>query len=393
MATRPLLALALTLFACQPGMSTATSTPDASTPEPAVPSTGAEDASAPEATPESGEPPIAAGPPAPTEPAEPYDPYGPVSAELTQRFSDIESDPRPDELTRNSHYWISNEHSQWLWYPRVDGVGGAYIGVGTDQNYMIAGWAKSDFIVMMDFDQAIVNLHAVYAAMFEKAETPAAFLDLWEEEREAEVRGWLETRYADDERKDDIIRAHKIARKLVRARLRRLARRYEERGIPTFVSDQAQYDHIRQLSANGRIVAVRGDLTADLTMQQIGDALADSKLELGVLYLSNAEQYFEYEAGFRRNILALPFQDDAVILRTLGWNSHGFVEGEEYHYNLQAAANFVGWLRQSRVRSSGRLLRQKTATETPGYSILDKAPEVSSEPPEIADFARPRPTP
>src|SRR5690606_38689218 len=120
-------------------------------------------------------------------------------------------------------------------------------------------------------------------------------------------------------------------------------------GIPTFVSDQSHYDHIRKLSANGRIVAVRGDLTAARTMQQIGDALADSKLPLGVLYLSNAEQYFNYEADFRRNILALPVSDDAVVLRTLGWNSHGFVAGEEYHYNLQGASNFTGWLKQSRV--------------------------------------------
>ena len=325
----------------------------------------------------------------PTEPTAPADPYGALSPELTSRFAGIEADPRPEELTRNSHYWVSNERSQFLWWESTRDVGGAYVGVGTDQNYMLAGWAKSDLVILMDFDQAIVNLHGVYEILFAKAETPEAFVDLWSEDNEAKVQDWIEQAYPDAEARAPIARAHKIARKIVHSRLRRLERQYPPLNIPTFATDQGHYDHIRKLWANGRVFAVRGDLTADKTLQQIGQALRASDHELGVLYLSNAEQYFDYGAGFRRNILALPFAENSIVLRTLGWSSHGFVEGEEYHYNRQSGRNFAQWMKVNRVTKLGRLLRQKTPTEVDGNSVLDREPEVDERPPEIAAESAP----
>lgn len=318
------------------------------------------------------------------EPLAPVDPLGPLSDETRTVFEAIQADPKPAEITRNSHYWVSNERSQFLWHDAVKGIGGAFIGVGTDQCYMLAGWAESDLLVLMDFDQAIVNLHQVYGVVLAKAETPAEFVELWTEENEAKVQGWIEAAYPDASARKPIARAHHIARKLVRMRLKRIVRQYPPLGIPTFVTDQGQYDHIKTLWANGRVFSMRGDLTADKAMQQIGQALSETKLELGLLYLSNAEQYFEYTPAFRRNVLSLPFSATGMVLRTLGWNSTGFVAGEEYHYNRQSGRNFQGWLKQSRVSKLGRLLRKKTDTDIPGNSILDREPEVSENPPEVA---------
>ena len=389
--SRPLLISLSTLLlagaACEPGEQV-TTTPDA---KPDAAETGDESVSAPAGGPTE----IAANTepePAPEpEPATPADPYGPVSDEVRARFAAIESDPKPPELTRNSHYWVSNERSQFVWHEalsKVGGVGGAYIGVGTDQNYMLAAWAKSDFIVLMDFDQAIVNLHQAYKVFFAAAATPEAFLELWSEDKEAEGQKLIEAAYPDAQEREPIARAYKIARKLVYLRLKRLKRQYPALDIPTFISDQAQYDHIRKLWANGRVVAIRGDLTAAKTMQQIGYALQDSDMKLGVLYFSNAEQYFEYTPQVRRNILAQPFADNSLVLRTLGWQSHGFIDGEEYHYNLQSGTNFAGWMQTSMVPKAGRLLRYKTATEVEGSSIIDQPPQQSQRLPDIAPEQR-----
>src|SRR5690606_20098978 len=121
-----------------------------------------------EGSPEAGEP--AAEPttlakaetatPAPAEP-EAVDPLGPLPDEVRARFEGLPRDPKPDALVRNSHYWISNELNQDLWYEHVADLGGAYLGVGTDQNYLLAGWAKSDLVVVVDFDEAIADLHQV----------------------------------------------------------------------------------------------------------------------------------------------------------------------------------------------------------------------------------------
>jgi hypothetical protein len=334
----------------------------------------------------------AGDPTPPPEPEPPADPYGPVSDEVQARFAGIESDPKPPELTRNSHYWVSNERSQFLWYEALSnkgGIGDAYIGVGTDQNYMLAGWAKSNFIVLMDFDQAIVNLHQAYRVFFAAADTPEDFLALWTEEKEAEGQKLIAAAYPNKEERKPIARAYKIARKLVYLRLKRLKRQYPPLNIPTFVTDQEQYDHIKKLSANGRVHAVRGDLTADQTMQQIGIALRDSDMKLGVLYFSNAEQYFEYTPAVRRNVLAQPFSDASMVVRTLGWESHGFVDGEEYHYNIQAGLNFAGWMKTSMVSKAGRLLRHKTMTDIPGNSVIKGEPQQSARLPEIAEEQRP----
>ena len=42
--------------------------------------------------------------------------------------------------------------------------------------------------------------------------------------------------------------------------------------MPTFLDDQEQYDHIRSLWATGRVLAIRGDLTADQTMLDLAEA-------------------------------------------------------------------------------------------------------------------------
>jgi len=339
-----------------------------------------------EATPEAAVPAKTADP-EPTEPepeAEP-DPYGPLPAEVAERFASIPRDPKPDSLIRNSHYWISNEVNQQIWYDHVVDKGGAYLGVGTDQNYLLAGWAKSDLIVVVDFDIYIVDLHRVYQLFFEEAETHEDFLMRWSPEREEEGLALIDERYAEREDYDRVRKAYKIARQLVWARLRNVKKAYDKRGIGTFISDQEQYDHIRTLAKSGRIFAVRGDFTANETMVGVQKAMKDSDLDFHVVYLSNVEQYIDYGPEFRRNLGLLPVSDDGVIVRTLGWGAFGFAEGEEYHYNVQPLPKFTAWLQQSRVKNLPNMLHFRTRTEIQGLSLLDGEVRVSKRPPTIAE--------
>ena len=128
----------------------------------------------------------------------------------------------------------------------------------------------------------------------------------------------------------------------------------------------------------------RTQLDAERAMRDVAAALEAAQIPLNVLYLSNAEQYFDLIPSYRRNIAELPFGEHAWVLRTLGWSVHGFVEGEEYHYNMQPGRNFARWMRTRRVKHTGHMLTKKRATDTPGSSILDHVPEPSSRPPELA---------
>ncbi|MCH9684795.1 MAG: hypothetical protein K0V04_25390 [Deltaproteobacteria bacterium] len=313
------------------------------------------------------------------------DPLAPLPKEVFERFANLPRDPKPDSLIRNSHYWISNELNQQLWHPHIADLGGAYLGVGTDQNYMLAGWAKSDLIVVVDFDIAIVDLHRVYTLFFEHAETFEDFMARWSPEREEEGLTLIDDNYAERDDYKRIRKAYKIARKLVWARLRTVRKAYTALGIPTFITDQAQYDHIRTLSRNGRIFAVRGDFTANETMMAVADAMTESGFAFNVIYLSNVEQYIDYTPEFRRNLSRQPVGDKGMVVRTLGWSAFGFAPEEEYHYNVQPAPKFTEWLKVSRVTNLPRMLHYRTRTDIEGLSLLDGEVRVAKRPPKIAE--------
>lgn len=301
-----------------------------------------------------------------------------------RRFAAIRSDPAPAELVHDSHYWISNEHSHFVWHAGLQGLGGAFLGVGTDQNYLLAGWARSELLLLVDFDAAIVELHHAYRVAFETCETPAEFMRMWTKAGADVHTARIVEAYPEAETQALVLRAQKRARTIVHARLRKTLALYAARGISTYLDDQAQYDHLRQLWRDGRVYPIRGDLTGDATIVDAGAALKATGLPLKVLYLSNAEQYFDYGPSFRRNIIALPMDERSQVLRTLGWRGHGFVEGEQYHYSTQSGANFAAWMRSSRVLSAGRMLAHKRKTPTAGVSVIEAAPPPAKVPPEIA---------
>ena len=137
----------------------------------------------------------------------------------------------------------------------------------------------------------------------------------------------------------------------------------------------------------------RGDLTANDTMLDIAQYLRSVDIPLNALYLSNAEQYFEYSPEFRRNMIAMPWGEKSVALRTLGWGMHGFVdEKEEYHYNVQGGVKFARWLKESYLNKAGRFLRHKDKTDTFGFSVIKRPPHTHPKrKPKIAPLPELRP--
>ena len=71
------------------------------------------------------------------------------------------------------------------------------------------------------------------------------------------------------------------------------------------------------------------------------------KKAVRVLYLSNAERYFQYTAAFRASVKALPFDDRSVVLRTMGLGSDKTVD--PYFYVVQPGRNFQAWLEEPKV--------------------------------------------
>ena len=302
----------------------------------------------------------------------------PLPAEAQAAFADIRQDPPPPEIVRNSHYWISNEYRHDLFRDTITDVGGVLIGVGTDQNYLMAGWARPEILVLMDFDAAIPRIHRAYKMAFEEAETPADFLAFWEDDNAAGVLQRLEAAYGGDDVHDGkrTLQAFKVAQPLIKRRLKKTIRDYGKRGVATFLDDADQYRWVRNLWR-----AVRGDLTAGLTMQDIGAAAKKAGVPVRVVYMSNAPQYFDFDDQFRANIAALPMDEKSWFVHTLTRGAFGYADGY-YHYNVQPGLNFQRWMAETKLKKLTQILKYRTVTKTDGFSLMEKGPEAAAPKPK-----------
>jgi hypothetical protein len=291
-------------------------------------------------------------------------------------FSNLEPDPHPEKLTRDSHYWISDERRHDLFRETIQNTGGVFVGLGTDQNYLMAAWAKPDIIVPLDFDQMVVNIHYVFRAIFLNADTPKAFIDLWSEEQYKTTKELLKQTYASrpEQFQTGILRAFKMGSKFVRRRLSRIARSFAKLGVPTFLTDQSQYQYIVDMFKANRVFPVRGDLTAQKTVKQVGDATRKCGLSIRTLYLSNAEQYFKYSQDYRDNMLSLPFDDKTNVIRTAGTKKPWTADGV-YDYITQTGENFRKWISHKQTYNVWTIVQARTVDKKNGFSRVTKVPE------------------
>lgn len=301
------------------------------------------------------------------------DPSVPLPIEVRAAFDRVEADPEPEEITRGTHYWISNEDGHWVTRELLEDSGGIYLGVGSEQNYMLAGWSRPAVMILLDFDQQIVNLHDAYGALLLASSTPEEFIARWDEDVEAESVAIIRETYS-GEQADAV--ADTLSRTINRCgrRFRRLRDRYNELGVPLFVNDQATYDFIRGLWQNNRVITIRGDLTADGAMLGLAAAARESGLPMRTMYFSNAEQYFEYGGQFSANMLAQPFDERSYIVHTRQYSGWEFVDEDDYHYALQPGSNFVAWLESGDADDFLSMARRARRVIRDGLSLLDRGP-------------------
>lgn len=299
----------------------------------------------------------------------------PTWAELASK---IPIDPPPEEITRGLHYVRSDELRHDLFYERIKGKGGVFVGVGTNQNYLMAAWAKPEKLVIIDFDMIVIHVHDAYRAFFLHAETPDEFLEYWKPKiaKRRIANGKINETFADQRKR--ALNARKALKQFgarVYYALKEMRDEMKKHGRESFMSDQAQFDTLKTLFAEERVLAIRGDFTGNRTMRGLADALAALDEEIDVLYVSNVEQYIGWSGKYRRNMLALPLADDSVVLRTYGWGQYRTAD-HNYRYYTMPGPLFHTWLETKKTRYVTDCLKK---TEQPsgvkGYHELTQGPE------------------
>ncbi len=94
-------------------------------------------------------------------------------------------------------YVKANEGRTHVWAPFVTNLGGAYLGVASDQNYSLIAAARSELAFLMDYDPRVVALHRRLRALILHSETPEAFIARFAPEAQRESLALLEQVYPD----------------------------------------------------------------------------------------------------------------------------------------------------------------------------------------------------
>ncbi|MCA9708482.1 MAG: hypothetical protein KDK70_21715 [Myxococcales bacterium] len=272
------------------------------------------------------------------------DPLDVVVAELRA----LPPDPAPEHTTNDVHYLVSNERRLDLFRPELDDLGGVMLGVGSDQNYVMAAWSRTELLVVVDFDQQVVDLHGIHGALLAAAPTVDEYRRLWSEDGADDARAAISEAFEGAARRERLA-LYDEARTVVDKRLRKLARRYTELGIHSYLDTPEQYRFVAELHAQGRVVALRGDFTREGLLREVARVLKAHDQALFVIYLSTTRSSLIHRTPFIRNMLALPFDEDTVVLRTLPGRPVGF------HYIVQRGDDFHAWMRTPKVWSVYRI--------------------------------------
>ena len=293
----------------------------------------------------------------------------PPSAEDLQRFAAIEQDPiedkpicseeirktwgvqarggRSDLKCRDPFpYLESNEPRAYLWAPYLKNIGGAYLGIASDQNYSFIAIARSQWAWVMDYDPRVTAHHQRVRAFVLEAETPDDFVAMWKDTTRGVAA--LEKVHAGSpalaKLKGGYWHTHE-----------RLHEYFTKQREPTpkapgygWLANAEHYAYVRKLFQQGRIMPIKGDLLGSKSMHSVAEAAKALGVPIRVYYTSNAPSSWggTITDSYRKNVVELPFDAETIVLQT--FPKGAFRQTGHWHHNVAQ-----GELVQQRMRLPG----------------------------------------
>jgi len=242
-------------------------------------------------------------------------------------------------------YIKTNEASNFLFAPYIKNLRGGYVGIAADTNYTFISYAKSEWVFLMDFDYVILSLNRIIRAFVKESPTVKDFLEKWNPINSKSSLAILEKYYSHTE---DLPTIKTIFLK----NQAQLYNHYKTSSLPdkTFqdfgwLRHEPNYAYIRQLYLQERISIHGGDLLKDKTLYSIGQASKKLGIKIRVYYPSNAEEFWDFNENYKRNVLNLPFDEASVVIRTIHefpWHIHDRTGGVRgfWHYVVHGAYNY-----------------------------------------------------
>jgi hypothetical protein len=261
-------------------------------------------------------------------------------------------------------------------FSKLANLGGVWIGVATDQNYTMAAAARSELLVLMDYDLEVVNVHRMYHALIKQAPTAEDFRAFFRQPNAAKAVEVLNGSSPSKEDNAKLVQIYNRYRDRMATYMYHVANTRVGQRHPTWLGDPAAYAYIRGLVTGGRVLARQGDLNGTTTIRSIGDTARKLNLKVRGFYTSNAEGFFQYTQNFRDSLKSLPIDEKSVMVRTYK-RGMTIAVGCTWHYNLHQMSDFLsrldapGYKDIHRVMQDLRGPQAKAKLEAVGVSYYD----------------------
>jgi hypothetical protein len=287
---------------------------------------------------------------------------------------------------------------------RPGGRGGAYLGVGPDQNFSYIAAVRPDIAFIVDIRRENMLQHLMFKALFSLARNRMEYLCLlhgrtmpaddsaWTERPVEELVAYVDSVGAARETAaasrnavlrtvqtfgvplsdEDLRTIGDFHGRFVQAGL---GLRFQSHGrvplphYPTYrelllerdlagnrasyVASERAFQRVKLLQAQDRIIPVVGDFAGDHSLAAIGALLSRRGEKVTAFYPSNVEYYLMRGGGFERfvaNVGRLPHDDRSMIIRSFFGRNFGFVHPQTVpgYYTVQL------------LQSTRRFLRDQT---------------------------------
>lgn len=228
-------------------------------------------------------------------------------------------------------YVTPNENRDLVWRPYLENLGGAYVGVGSDQGYNFCAAMRCEWAWLVDYDPNVVRAHRVIQAILRRSDTPAQFADRFAEAAGPETEALLRETYATDPDLEQIVAFYYGYRGKMHTWYAWRLLPYPEDPKWGWLANPDQFAYIRAMVAEGRMIPVAGDMLGTRSLQGIGAAAKALGVPVRVFYTSNAPTAWggQLTPEYRANVRALPMDEWSIVAET---HYQGDRPGDNWRY-------------------------------------------------------------
>ena len=294
--------------------------------------------------------------------------------------------------------WITNERGYLnIINPLLKNnvKGGAYIGVGPNQNFTFIETIKPEIAFIVDIRQQMTMQHLAYKAMFELAETREEFLSLLlsksipgdrKLDKNPDVNDIVDLFYKINSdlnmQKNTTLKIIELLDKKYGFELSQKDKKYIRRMMKIFClanlnitwntnennylkknkhvslaemlkgtdksgaqlnifNSKEKYDYIRKMHLENKIIPITGDFAGDKAFNKISEFLLEKEMTVSALYASSVEWWLFKENKFipwAKNLAKVPITSSSVIIRQIFEGTNG---KHQFKLRLQNINSFM----------------------------------------------------